>query len=310
MLLFPDSFHSTSLDLDYWRIAYGSGPGVEFWNQCKTLWDLCFWQTGTISPLLPPLWSGIQLSLLSILVEKERVEKEIQFWDGSGFRSCQISQCYSCCWMSVCFWDAGNPLALTASPSCWLAIRTLWIWKAAEWREVWKKSFISLYSWGSVVNLWLSVGQTLYSSNALSSGGKKQPMLLWDVQQSSREGKELLLRHCFAGQKLECCWALAEKPFLNVSQPERVKSQRYYRGAVTDHFAMFVGLMTIQLRYEALAFPAVFYFLGGFWGGRWLSAVSLVTQLAGWGNFYSNVYSCLKRLVRLCRHKSLPIISI
>jgi len=57
---------------------------------------------------------------------------------------------------------------------------------------------------------------------------------------------------------------LAEKPFLNVSQPERVKSQRYYRGAVTDHFAMFVGLMTIQLRYEALAFPAVFYFLGGF----------------------------------------------
>ena len=70
---------------------------------------------------------------------------------------------------------------------------------------------------------------------------------------------------------------------------------------------MFVGLMTIQLRDEALNLPAVFYFVGGFWGGRWLSPVSLVSQLQGEGTSTVHVYSCLKRLVCLCRHKSLPI---
>lgn len=48
----------------------------------------------------------------------------------------------------------------------------------------------------------------------------------------------------------------------------RGQYHRYYRKAVMDHFAMFVGLMTIQLREEALTFPAVLYFLGGFGGGR------------------------------------------
>ena len=77
MLLFPDSFHSTSLDLDDWGMAQGSGVGLEFQNQCETLnatckWDLYFWQTGANSPFLPLVSSGIQLSLLPVLVEWRR----------------------------------------------------------------------------------------------------------------------------------------------------------------------------------------------------------------------------------------------
>lgn len=175
--------------------------------------------------------------------------------------------------MSVCFWDAGNPFTLTASPSCWLAIWTLWIWKTAEERGLKKGRSVSQYSWGSVVSLWLSVGQTLDFSNSLLNGGKEWPVVLWDVQQSSREGRELLLRPCFAGQKLECSWALAEK----------------------NHFWMFLSLrgvlknssnrplchvcMTNDYRDEALTLPSVSYLWGGFGESGQLSPESLISQL-------------------------------
>lgn len=55
--------------------------------------------------------------------------------------------------------------------------------------------------------------------------GKECPVVLWDVHSSFKAGRELLLRCSFAGWKRECCWALAEITFLNVSQPERAISQ-------------------------------------------------------------------------------------
>lgn len=206
--------------------------------------------------------------------------------------------------MSVCFWDAGNPFALTASPSCWLAIWTLW--KTAEWRGLRrKKKFVSQYSWGFVVNLWLSVGQTLNSSNSLSSGGKERPVVLWVVHPSSREGRELLLRRCFAGQKLECCWALAEKPFLNGSQPEKVIVQVLQK---SSNRPLCHVCRTNEYPAErwGFNFSCCLLFPGRILG----SPVSMVSQLQGEGTSTVHVYLCLKRVVCLHRHKRLPISSI
>lgn len=56
MLLFPDSFHSNSLDLDYWGMARGSGAGMGFQNQCETSHATCicaFSKLGQTSPSFP-----------------------------------------------------------------------------------------------------------------------------------------------------------------------------------------------------------------------------------------------------------------
>lgn len=144
--------------------------------------------------------------------------EEIRFWDGNGWRSCWVSQYYSYYWMSVCFWGAGNPFTLTASPSCWSAIWTLWIWETAEWRGLKKKVFIL----GAVLPICGYLEGRPSAPAAPPQWRTRVASSSPGLHQSSREGRELLLRCCFAEQKLECRWALAEKPPLNAPLPEKV----------------------------------------------------------------------------------------
>lgn len=201
------------------------------------------------------------------------------------------------CWQSFC--SHSKPFMLISHMD---TLKNSWVKRFGKKK---KKRFVSQCSWGFVVNLWLSVGQTLNSSNSLSSGGKERPVVLWIVHPSSRKGRELLLRHCFAGQKLECCWALAEKPFLNGSQPEKVISQVLQR---SSNRPLCHVCRTNEYPAErwGFNFSCCLLFPGRILG----SPVSMVSQLQGEGTSTVHVYLCLKRVVCLCRHKPLPIISI
>lgn len=160
------------------------------------------WRQALLSPGI--IWSTAFLASSSDGVE------EVGFWDGSGLRSYWMSQCGSCYWMSVCFWDAGNPFTLTASSSCWLAIWTLW--KTAEQRGLKIQIFPAC---GGSVHLWVSVGQMIpitvpwWRLGVDSCSGD-----LYQLARRKGAFTEMLLQRALAG-----------KPFLNVPLPGNVISQ-------------------------------------------------------------------------------------
>lgn len=177
-----------------------------------------------------------------------------------------------------------NPFTLTASPLCWLAIWTLWIWKTAEWRGL-KKRVLFLNVPGALLSVWLSVGQTLNSSNSVSSGCKEPARGSLGWASILQRGKGALAETLLCKAKTGMLLSFGRKNIFWTFLTLRTVS-RYYRKAVTDHCAMFVGLMTIQLRDEALTFLDVL-FPGRILGRQLTEPCDLGQPATGWVNFYS-----------------------
>lgn len=173
-------------------------------------------------------------------------EEEMGFWDGNGLRSYWMSQCGSCYWMSVCFWDAGNPFTLTASPSCWLAIWTLW--KTAEWRGLKIQTFPVC---GGSAHLWVSVGQMIpvtapwWRLGVDSCSGD-----LYQLARRKGALTEMLLHRALAG-----------KPFLNVPLAGNVISQVLQNSSNRPLCHVYrPNVFPAEVRFSS-------YVLGGFLGG-------------------------------------------